>query len=125
MYRKSFLSPLLQNESSDFIDIFAREYIYGDIRSDDTSGTNETERMKKKMTELYQWSNQLPPSWLGAHKCSDLILYAGKKNVFEALIFSKHTFQKPIQEKPFNVINLGWVKSDKINRMITIRMIFI
>ena len=90
MYRKSFLSPLLQNEPSDFIDIFTREYVNGG-NSSDTSGTNETERMKKKMKGLYQWTDKLPPSWLGAHKCSDLILYAGK-NILSFIMLSYQNF---------------------------------
>jgi len=37
--------------------------------------------MEAKMKELYNWNKMIPPNWLGAHSCSDMILYAGKESI--------------------------------------------
>jgi hypothetical protein len=34
-------------------------------------------RIEQVMKENYNWTDLIPPLWLGAHECSDMILSAG------------------------------------------------
>ena len=35
------------------------------------------QKIEQVMKENYNWTDQIPPIWLGAHECSDMILSAG------------------------------------------------
>ena len=79
--RKSFIDPIHRDESNDFLDIFLKEYFVGNDEEDSdrlTSNQNKLRKIETKMKELYNWNNKITPNWLGAHSCSDMILYAGK-----------------------------------------------
>jgi hypothetical protein len=59
-----------------------KEYFIGEDEKDTqilASNQNKLRKMENKMKDLYNWNKKIPPNWLGAHSCSDMILYAGKE----------------------------------------------
>jgi hypothetical protein len=43
------------------------------------------QKIEQVMKENYNWTDQIPPIWLGAHECSDMILSAGNMSFLIAV----------------------------------------
>ena len=78
--RKSFLSPLIEND--DELNIVVEEYFIGydeNISKEDLQLRQQTiQKFEYKMKTLQNWTNKYPPLLFGAHDCSEMIISLGE-----------------------------------------------